>query len=441
MAGDSRIQGAGPRLSLLDGDLAAVLQQLRFRGSSIRPAVFVSPGPTAGTAIVTNECSPETPYQVTSERNFRPGTPVLLGSYAGSGEETIISRAPADKAGAAGNPVRLSRGTIRRPRPASASACPQPLTGKTYLAIFRDTGASVIKAWLYADGVFSSVLGTFDYSAEPWSITEGQEYFRIASPERVVFNVRMDDGWDGIATWNPAAETVAVLDTELSTPDDVISSPIISGGFVYFTHMGGDGLQLYKVLVGASGILDAPGSALGLPLDPATGGALYAPGANLSHSGGENFQVASFEFEELGGSIVAIPYFTGGAWSGGIGRATLAGEDPGYGSNGRAVLASHSLRATFLPSTQHAIGLMPAGPGSPEVSMLHPEWALTLGPPSISPSGSEVALYPASDGEVTGILRLAVALPPPSYAASCPPPLIAVEDGPDGTPEAMLCRD
>lgn len=73
--------------------------------------------------------------------------------------------------------------------------------------------------------------------------------------------------------------------------------------------------------------------------------------------------------------------------------------------------------------------------------MLHPEWALTLGPPSISPSGSEVALYPASDGEVTGILRLAVALPPPSYAASCPPPLIAVEDGPDGTPEAMLCRD
>lgn len=438
MAGDSRIQGAGPRLSLLDGDLAAVLQQVRFRGASIRPAVIVGPGATAGRAIVENECSPGNPYEVASDLNFRPGTPVLLGSFAGSGEEVILARAPADKAGAASNPVRLTRGTIRRAAP--ASTCPPAITGRSYLACYNASGDDVLHCWRYTDGSYIETLGTFDYSAEDWSITLDPRYQRAHPDDVIILKVRFP-GSDGIATWDPEAETMAVLDCNGLD----IGGPLVVGEGIYFSAMTpgeveGQELWLYQVGIGASGLLDIEAARVGTPLVDLDG--VLSVGEVLSHSGGETFQVAAFDFSV--GDDVVVPYFLGGGWSLGAGREVLAGPgDTGNGGNGFNVLGTKSLRSTYTTPGQGQLGLMPAGPGSPEIGLIPAEWGGTFGDPSVNPAGNQVALYPyrlPAEVEVWPLVRLPIQ--GTAYNGACTLHRMEVEAGPVGQPpEVMLCRD
>lgn len=336
-----------------------------------------------------------------------------------------------------------------------ASQCPPPITGRTYLGIWIDRATHTLRAYLYEDGEYQSTLGVLEYATAPWAILGDPRWVRAhAAGDVVVFKTRFA-GSDGIATWRPGVG-INVIDTGFSA----IGGPVVVGSSIYFQHEGISTddppvrtLQLYKIPLHSSGTL-TESACHGDPLIDADFN-LSVP-TILCHSGGETFQVPSFWFGE--GPLVRVPFFESGSWSMGVSRDLLSGDDPAPWSDGYAV-GQQSLRLTYRPGFRPELGLMPRGsaaPNSPEIGLL-PDITPAIdgiGGLSVSPTESEVALYPLWLNNETGNDRQQLFRIPTSgpYALpeGCPLPRILVQPGPDprqppapaeGYPEAMLARD
>ncbi len=398
MAGDSRIQGAGPRLSLLDGDLARVLQELRFRGSSIRSVVFQSPGATAGRKIVTNECSPDTPYEVVGDVNFRPGTPVLVGSFAGSGEETIIARAPADKAGAASNPVRLSRGTLRRPQPV-----PPVLPEPSLLAVSILFPFSSFKAWLALEGEPLEELAEGPLDGVAHGVNPGSTAHRAPTAGHAIVYNATGTVAKKIVSLDCVSGASFVFQIDSTGVFDNIA--ISDGEYAYFraartSTLFAQSAQLYRVPIlengaTASGLFDTvmPPIAWG-PLFPQD--ATFNIGSSLAWMGGSTFQIPCTV-----SGVRKILRLEGGAWT--LDSRTTLGNSNGSGNQNGYPLGGGIAVFKGLTSTPSNRPLLIDLVGPMQEALPAADWPAysshLTGNFSVAPDGSRLSYYNPTTGE------------------------------------------
>lgn len=403
----------------------------------------VQPLDPRGLTMVKSECNDQ-PIVVgnVSGLTFAPGASVMIGTNTNRPGKAIIAGAPPGRMGASRVPQDFASRTYGAAPPV-ASTCPAAITGKSYLGIWYDAGIGVLHAWRYLDGAFQEAIGTIDISADDWTFPLSN-FQRVNTETETVICLARRDGGDHILTLDFAAETYADLDCD----SDHVGGPIWTGGSdVYFsvswTDVDGKHLTLHKVALGASGLVDLVATQQGTELlDPDF--FIMIPDAMLLWSAGPKFQIPCFWFES--GTEIVIPYWSGGAWSLGAGRATIAGpEDTGTVGNGYASAAGgYSVRVSYTPGTNSNVGVMPTGPGTPEVAMLPADWNISdISEISLSPNGAQAAMFPvAVEGEPATsdqLLRLPIQATP--IASGCPLNLITVEEGPEGIPIFMLCRD
>ncbi len=393
-----------------------------------------------GWHLIQRDCN-DAPYEASSSTGaaFREGETVAVVGEGGLRGEIIIG--PAATATADYPTVALGLSlSLDIPEPAPANACPAAITGKSYLAI-KVVGTEIF-AWRYTDGDFQEALGSYDFTAEGWS-TPFLNMQRVNSEtETVVFHTRKD-GTDHIITWDIDGGVVYQLDCD----SDHTSGPIWTGGTdVYFSvseESDGTHLTLHKVALFAAGVVDLVATQQGTDLhDP--DGFLQVPDNILLWSAGPKFQIPCFWFET--GTEIVVPYWSGGAWTLGTGRAVLAGaEDPGVGSSGYAsATGGYAVRVSYDGDVNSNIGLMPTGPGTPEVALIPTDWQIDeFLEISLSPNGLHAAVFPVTleggPADVDKLLRLP--LSGTVIPSGCPLSLITVEPGPAGVPAFMLCRD
>jgi hypothetical protein len=378
---------------------------------------------------------------VDGRRSFAPGEIALAASYTGTRGEILVAGATSDRRGASAFSVNVqvrSAGFVVQ----APSNCPVPISGRSYLGIYVDTAESMLHAWLYSDGAFQSVLGSISYAGLLSGSFDVLTWQRVHTQGDTVIVQGRQSLTDRIVTWNVTGDTLAIADTGIGT----IAGPVwpASGTDVYFTESflsfpdDEQVLQLRKAALGATGLLDYEASKVGDPIqDPE----LSSPTILCATS--STWEVPSFD--DPGSDQVACPYFSGGAWLDGRGRVLANPTNPGAHGNGYRVSNGRSARAMFLESGAYSVGLLPAGPGSPETALIPDSWGLPSGfHLSVSPAGSELALYPVvmvGDSPPNDkLLRLPLA--GISLPEGCDVPRITVEPGPnDQVPDVMLCRD
>lgn len=320
--------------------------------------------------------------------------------------------------------------------PVAPSVCPVSRTGRSYLGVYNDAPNELLYGYIYTDGAYTSTLGSISYAAAGLSLEVDPHFQRVHDDgDIVVFYGSAGVGWQ-IVTWDVAGDTLAVL--EIDPP--AFAGPVWGGdGYLYFTTWDAPFLQLYRVAVGAAGTWDEPTARVGTAYED-TSGLLVVPD-NLCMSGAGKFEAPAFWFDTS--TEVRVPYYSGG-WNLGAGRAVLAGtDDPGTGNDGYAISGNRALRITYFPGfSPAALGVLPAGPGTPEVSLFPADWTpAALYNLAISPAGTEFSVYYDATGTDTDqLLRLGVG---DSFGLTgCAVPVFTVEPSPDGfVPAYMLCRD
>jgi hypothetical protein len=100
----------------------------------------------------------------------------------------------------------------------SSVICPVNPTSKAYVGVYDKTGSSQLKAWLYADGTYSSVIQSYDYTADDWEppLLMDSRTVYVASTNQVVMLVPKDGGNSYVVAWD--------LDD-----NSIIKSPTLTG--------------------------------------------------------------------------------------------------------------------------------------------------------------------------------------------------------------------
>lgn len=395
----------------------------------------VRPYDSRGLTVVRSQCNEqEIVVGNVSGLTFAPGSSVMIGTNTNRPGKAIIAGAPPGRMGASRVPAEISRTTYGT-APVVPATCPVSRTGRTYLGIYDDSAAETLYAFNYTDGEYQGLAGSISYAAAGLALEVNPHFQRAhTAGDTVVFFSSAGAGWQ-VCTWDVDAATLAVLEVDPAA----FAGPIVAGSDIYFSSWDAPFLKLYRVDLGASGTWNEPAALVGVAYEDLTG-LLFVPD-NLSHSGGVNFDAPAFWFATS--TEVRVPYFSGGAWNLGAGRAVVAGvDDPGTGDDGYAVTGGRSLRVTYLPGGAPALGLLPAGPGTPETSLLPADWSVdTLFNLSISPSKAEFCVFLGTSGETDQIVRLGIG---DSFELEgCPVPGITVEPAasPAVVPPFMLCRD
>lgn len=392
-----------------------------------------------GWHLIRRDCN-EASYEASSSTGatFREGETVAVVGEAGLRGEIIIG--PAATATADYPTVALGLNlSLDIPAPAPANACPAAITGRSYLGI-RDDGTTLY-AYRYTDGAYQETLGSYAYTAAGWSALASFQRVNTET-EAVVFYGRKA-GSDHVLAWD--IDGAAVY--ELDTTSDHMGGPIWTGGTdvyfsVNFSDVDGVHITLHKVALYATGTVDLGATQQGTELLDATG-FLFVPDAILLWSTGPKFQIPCLWFET--GTEVVIPYWSGGAWNLGAGRATIAGpEDNGVQSCGYAASSGASARISYTIIGSPNVGMMPSGPATPETALIPADWSIiAVENMSLNAAGSQVALFPVQvDGE--GDLQdklLRLPLQGLTFPTGCPLNRITVEEAPEGLPTFMLCRD
>lgn len=379
---------------------------------------------------------------------FAPGAAVMIGTHTGLPGRQIIAGAPPGRRGASLVPVEATSRTYgaapEEEEPPPVPVCPVSLTGRSYLGIQDKASTSTLYAYLYSDGGYVSTLATKSYSGVFSSIRAGRmQRVHGAANETVIFGAQSAGLVNQIVTWDLVANTFAVLNTTL----DITSGPLWTGGTdIYFSKFRTSprGISLYKTTVGASGTLSLAGAIVGSALNDAN---LTVHSTSLCHNGGVTFEVPGATYS----GSAAAPYFAAGAWNLGTGRTVLAGlassSNHGGDQNGYSI-AGGSLRITyrFGSPNRPTLGIMPAGPGTPETALINTDWEtqFTVGQIlnlSVSPSGDEFLAYMLVGGVGGRVVRLRVDEEGGYALAGCAVPYFTVASGPNGDPAYMLCRD
>lgn len=411
----------------------------------------VQPLDPRGLTVVKSECNDqEIVVGNNSGLTFAPGASVMIGTATNRPGKAIIAGAPPGRMGASRVPQDYASRTYGS-APVVPSACPVSRTARSYLGIWNDSANDTLYAYRYTDGDYQETLASYDYSGDGISPLPADPGFqRIHDDGDVVtFFWRDSPSKDlKIATWDVAANTLAVLDVVHPTAFINWSCPPIwnGAGFLYFFYEMGffspRTVQMYKVAVGASGTWTELTSRVGSTAVSSASG--VAIGANMMGVSATEFQAASLNYAESP-EEVCVMVFNGTGWTDGLGRSVLAGttEDPGNGFDGYALTGGGSIRITYtLPGFEPKIGIMPAPPGTPETSLLPADWTVGfLYGLNLSPAGTEFCAFLGTSGiEVDKIVRLGLA---DDFALTgCSPPQITVEPGPEGeVPAYMLCRD
>lgn len=429
--------GRGHRPLALSGD--PVLAALTEQRAPVTLRQYVGPLGN-GWHLVRRDCN-ESPYEVSSSTGatFREGETVAVVGESGMRGEIIIG--PAATATADYPTVSLALSiSLDIPIPETASSCPTPITGKSYLGI-RDDGSSLY-AYRYADGIYVETLGSYDYTAAGWASLAN--FQRVGTEADTVIFYGRKDGSDHVLAWDIDGAATYELDT---TTDDIGGPIWTGGGDIYFCRNFSDGagvhLTLHKVALYATGTVDLGATQQGDEMLDDTF-SLTVPSGNLLASTGPKLQVPCFWFAT--GTEVVIPYWSAGTWNLGAGRATIAGpEDNGVQSCGyAAAVGGYSVRISYVTLGAPNVGVMPSGPGSPEVALLPADWEIiSIENLSLNPGGTQVALFPVQvDGESdlqNKLLR--VPLQGSAFPSGCPLSRIEVEPSPEGLPGIMLCRD
>lgn len=452
MASESHTQGRGFRriAPTRRPDLRQVLDRQRQAEADNRRAVYVRPL-GRGLHLVRNVCNDQE-YRVGSGQGaltYKPGAQVLLGSHTGTAGEVILGL-PGPTSGASGFALSASprtagyRVTPPAEPPPPGPSCPLPITGKSYLGIWVDFGAKELHPWLYLDGAYQGSAGpTVTYAG---LLSTAQGFARVHSSGDVVIFKTRSSGQDNFVTWDVVAGTLSVLQTGL----DPMGGPIWpgSGTTVYFQEafsaLGVSHLQLYAATVGASGVMNPLTAASGPEYQDLTD-SLQVPSAIAST--GIDVQVPSLWSGETGDGV-AVPYAVpGGGWSAGQERVLVSGTSNAVEGPGHAVSGNRSARSTYFESFAVTIGLLPAGPGSPEVAVFseadYGSILQAVGHLAPSPDKADLVCYPfelQSDGaEADKLFRFQV----PAggvIPGGCELPRITIEAGPEGVPTYMLPR-
>lgn len=424
------------------GDLREVLGAHRRRSASVRWVVYVRPL-GRGQHEVKNLCN-ESVYTVGSaagSKTFRAGSIVGLASNAGTPGEVIIGSAEA--AGASSFAPVLTRRNLTFPGPPDPEpeppACPVLVSGKSYLGISLNIGAKTLSGWNYTDGTYTGLAGPVTSYAGLSSIPSRVEMTRIHSAgDVVVFRGRLAGGEHAVCTWDVAAGTLDILATGLYDT----SGPVWpgSGDYVYFqetvNYFGPDRaeLTLYRSQVGQSGVLNLVTAQVGPTFVDLTN-SLSAPLAICGTA--VDVQIPAFW-----AGVPAVPWAPlAGGWTDGTDRALLSAVSNNVETNGFPVTGNRSARVTYFDdSFNYTIGLLPAGPSSPEVALIPDEWAvLYIGQASPVPGGAELVSYPfelAGDGGSSYMFRCPAGSV--TIGAECAIPRTEVGAGPDGLPVYML---
>lgn len=397
----------------------------------------VRPLDPRGLTVVKSECNAqEIVVGNVSGLTFAPGASVMIGTNTNRPGKAIIAGAPPGRMGASLTPQDFASRSYGS-APVAPSACPVSRTGRSYLGVYDDAPNETLYGYIYTDGIYQSTLGSISYAAAGLALEADPHFQRVhADGDVVVFFSSAGVGTWQIVTWDVPGDTLAVV--EVDPP--AFAGPIWGAdGYIYFSSWDAPFLQLYRVAVGASGTWDEPTSRVGTAYED-TSGLLFVPD-NLCMSGAGKFEAPAFWFDTS--TEVRVPYY-GGGWNLGAGRAVLAGvDDAGTGNDGYAISGNRSLRITYLPGfSPAALGVLPAGPGTPETSLFPADWTPTqLYNLAISPAGTEFSVFYDATGTSTDqLLRLGVG---DSFGLTgCAVPVFTVEPSPDGfVPAYMLCRD
>lgn len=438
--------GFSPRL-IGQRTLSSLFEAESQRRADLRPVRYYAH--LGGTIHLVQDLCNDLVFRVSGppDLSFARGAVVPAGSFNGLQGEFLTGFPAMGQSGGSVVPQALSvRSTGLRVK----GPCPTVPLGKSYLGIFVDFAATPdrLYAFRYTDGSYQSVAGFVDLPAGVAVPSfSGNPIQRVHTQGDVILLNAHKAGGECILTWNVTAGTLKVAETGISSGD--MGGPIWpgSGGFVFFADIfsaaGEQHIQLYKIAIGHDGAVDLPGSVVGPEFIEASGD-LSCP--NVLYASGADFQVPSFYFAGGDPDQIAVPFSNGAAWALGDGREILSPSQNvnGYGypaSDGRVIRITN-----FEASGNETLGLLPKGPGTPEVSLFPPEWQLTgLGHLAINPAKTEAVCYPVEiSGEpVTGDRMTRVPIQAQAFNGACVFPFITVEPAtPVGElPAVMLARD
>ncbi len=406
----------------------------------------VRPLDPRGLTVVKSECNEqEIVVGNVSGLTFAPGASVMIGTNTNRPGKAIIAGAPPGRMGASLVPQDYATRTYGSapetgPPP---PVCPVSLTGRTYIGFLNHISSSTVYAFLYNDGTYVSTIASKSYASSLTGIRAGRVMRSNSSAGDVVVFGAQDLSFNVCyVTWDLAANTFAIATTGLDTTGH--GGPVLNGLDLYFSKYRSSpkGISLYKIAVGASGAVNLSTALQGSALLNSN---LTVFSSSLSHSGGANFDVPG---ATLSGAEV-VPYFTGGAWNVGSSRALLAGlassGNRGGDNTGYPIGASRSLRLTYYlgASTPMQLGVLPAGPGTPEIGLFPADLqalaGLRSGTLSVSPSAAEFCA--GVTATPSRFIRFLV--DDTGYGLSaCPLADFSLGTAPGGLlPDIMLCRD
>jgi hypothetical protein len=376
--------------------------------------------------------------------SFAPGTQALAASNSGTHGDLIIGTAPGRSGGSAYAQAETRRSGIYNIR--TPSTCPAIITSKSYLAVYLDTTTEPdrLYGFRYQDGAYVSTVG---FAEIPSGVVvpsfSGNPLQRVHPLGDVVILKGLKSGEVVLLTFSPAAGTIKVAETHIDSGD--VGGPVWpgSGSHMYFADIayfgGAQHVQLYKCAIGFEGDIDLPTATVGDEYVEGTGD-LTLPG--VLYASGVDFQIPGFY---PGGDGIAVPFSSGGAWQLGDSREILS---PTFNVSGYGYPCSGNriIRGTNFENGNETVGLLPAGPNSPEISLFPPEWNLSsVGHLAVNPAKNQVSCFPVEIiGEPgTGDRLLRVQIQSTAFGAACPVPFLTVEPAtPTGQlPAAMLARD
>jgi hypothetical protein len=404
-------------------------------------------------AVVKNFCNDQLyTIPVDGHRSYAPGENALAASYTGTPGELLIAGATADRRGASEFAINASIRSADFQVTPPVETIPAA-TRNTYLGIFAEehpttSGAWRLRAWLYADGAFLSELRVSDYLYGP-VLTQASAWQRVhARGDFLLFGAIFS-----------AYPVSSILWWDIGTGAAGGSGPTVGDFLYYFFHAGpvwpGAGEFVY---VCAS--LGSPNwHLLALPVDQNDG---FNPVdfwvnnpeqltvADLDVAGvlcgtGLDWQLPALDTTANTSACPYVASTVSGVWQEGRGRVLVDPATAAAVSCGWPVSGNRSARLARLASGNLTVGLLGAGPASPELALIPDTWGLDdCRGISVAPSGGQFAVYPATFPGDTGptdkLLRLAVQ--GSAYPADAVPERITVQPGPNGElPHVMLCRD
>ena len=125
-------------------------------------------------------------------RTFQPGTVVPTGSNTGTQGEFIVTDPPPGRRGA-GNYA---------PTTITKRACPQSLTGRSYIGITDSGTTDIVQAWKYLDGTPLSLLDTASLPASLQTSGDLREHWELVTPAKIAFIAKDTSGDYTVAIWS-----------------------------------------------------------------------------------------------------------------------------------------------------------------------------------------------------------------------------------------------